>query len=46
MESNREQIARDVILSIKQDFETEPFAETRANAADPRPLFQALKAMC
>jgi glycosyltransferase involved in cell wall biosynthesis len=46
MESNRDQIARDIILSLKRDFETEPFAETRANAADPRPLFEALKAIC
>ena len=42
MESGRDQIAREIILSLKQDFETEPFAETRAGAADPRPLFNAL----
>jgi hypothetical protein len=42
MESGRDQIAREIILSLKRDFETEPFAETRAGAADPRPLFKAL----
>jgi glycosyltransferase involved in cell wall biosynthesis len=43
LESNRDQIARDIILSLKHDFDTEPFSETRAHAADPRPLFQALR---
>lgn len=42
MENHRDEIVRDIILSLKHDFETEPFAETRANAVDPRPLFQAL----
>jgi hypothetical protein len=43
MESNRDQIARDIILSIKQDFERDPFAEVRARAADPRPLWNVLQ---
>jgi hypothetical protein len=43
MESNRDQIARDIILSIKRDFETDPFAEVRARAADPRPLWNVLQ---
>ena len=42
MDSNRDQIARDIIHSLKRDFEMEPFAATRAAVADPRPLFQAL----
>jgi hypothetical protein len=45
MESNRNQIGREIILSIKQDFEESPFAEIRAIAADPRPLFELLKEM-
>jgi len=43
METTRDQIARDVITALKNDFMSEPFAETRACVADPRPLFQALE---
>lgn len=42
MERNRNQIAHDIIHSLKRDFETEPFAAMRAGAADPRPLFRAI----
>ena len=43
MERNRDQIVHDIIHSLKRDFETEPFAATRAGAADPRPLFRAIQ---
>jgi hypothetical protein len=42
MENNRDLITRDVIMALKRDFESEPFAETRAQIADPRVLIQAL----
>jgi hypothetical protein len=43
LETHRERIALDVIRSLKRDFESEPFAETRAAVVDPRPLFRALE---
>ena len=42
VESRRDEITREVILALKGDFESEPFAETRAQVADPRVLIQAL----
>ncbi len=42
LETDRERIALDIIRSVKGDFESEPFAETRAAVVDPRPLFRAL----
>jgi GT2 family glycosyltransferase len=42
LENYRDQIARDIILALKNDFESDPFSETRAQAADPRPLINAL----
>jgi hypothetical protein len=40
-EARRESIARDVVTVIQRDFEIDPFAETRAQTVDPRPLIQA-----
>lgn len=41
LEANRDQIARDIALSVKHDFDTEPFAKIRGAAVDPNPLFEA-----
>ena len=41
-ESNKEQTIKQVLESVKRDFEHEPFAEQRAAIRDPRPLFANL----
>jgi glycosyltransferase involved in cell wall biosynthesis len=42
MEANRDRIAYEILRSVEHDFQTEPFAETRAAVVDPRPFFNAL----
>jgi hypothetical protein len=40
-EARRESIAREVVSVMQRDFDIDPFAETRAQTVDPRPLIRA-----